>query len=497
MPSRNVQGGPAIPVKLSTNPIIQGGPALPCYAVTPSAIQPLQGGPARPIVLVSDPNYPVMGGPAVPVVPYAAGSDYPATGENPIPVYDVDGSIAAAMGKTVTLPQYLLTNSGTVGEDFETTASWNQDSGTRAANTTAGQFRTGTQSIKLTVTAGDAQMTKTSNIPVSANNAYMRISFYLHDPPEDVAAVTIYASTVNGFGAFFTFGISFLPAYIGQGWNTVEIFPDQWSPVGAADWAAGAVQRLRIVLSPAAGKTPSISWDQIVVGALSTPSIMLTFDDGNKSIYDRAYAYMQNRRSRATVYMITDDIDGGVAWLTTAMLREMDAGGWAIGNHSKDHADLTTLSQAAAQTELSAAKTALDAIGLTKSSMHVAYPGGASNDTVRAAMAAEGMLTGRVSAGPPNGPGGNKADMDYKFSVDDIEATTLAQAKARVDLAVTYHRIIGLLVHQLVDGVPGAYQWNSADFRALIDYINGLNLPMITVKDFYDSRNGPITIPIF
>lgn len=66
-------------------------------------------------------------------------------------------------------------------------------------------------------------------------------------------------------------------------------------------------------------------------------SVMLTFDDGWKSVYTEAYPILKEFGYPYTIYLYKNYVDGGGKALTTDMIREMVAHGASIGSHSISH----------------------------------------------------------------------------------------------------------------------------------------------------------------
>jgi len=66
-------------------------------------------------------------------------------------------------------------------------------------------------------------------------------------------------------------------------------------------------------------------------------SILLTFDDGWKSVYTDAYPVLKELGFPFTVFLYKNYVDGGGKALTTPMIQEMLAGGASIGSHSVSH----------------------------------------------------------------------------------------------------------------------------------------------------------------
>ena len=392
----------------------------------------------------------------------------------------------------VNLPQYLLTNQGNLFEGFETIGDWTAILGTATANTTAGEFRTGIQSIKITnglAVHGVIQKVFGSSINFGGAAPHMRLYYYLY--PADIAnfsVLVVQFYTNAGLGTYQETVLNGAYRALKSGWNVFDILPSSWS--GNASWSAN-FDRMWVRITPQGGTQINVSFDNLLSGLVGqTPTCTIMFDDADASVYNIAYQYMKNRNARGTFYVRTGYVNTA-SYITNTQLLEMDAAGWAIGNHSRNHTYLTTLSQADATIEILAGKTDLDGWGLTRNSNHLAYPGCFYNDTVIAAAIAAGTLTARGCT--MNSPCLDAYfDDRYVLQINvavDI-SNSLATLKAYVDEAVTYGRNVGILIHT----IPGDI--TAANFYALIDYIISLGMPFLTIEDIYNLLSNPISIVV-
>lgn len=212
--------------------------------------------------------------------------------------------------------------------------------------------------------------------------------------------------------------------------------------------------------------------------------LIIGFDDEYDSIWD-AYLYMQARGLKGTVYVCTNNVDTA-GYLTHGNLVTMGGNGWAIGNHTRDHAVLTGLSEADQEAELADAKTALDGWGLTQNSMHVAYPSGGWNANTLTAMANTGMLTGRTAT-PVVDTVDPRLVHPYVLNTTWLAAATatLADAQAAINAAKAKGNYSIIYFHRFVVAGPGGNQWTYANFYALIDWIIEQGLPTSTIGQFY------------
>ena len=75
-------------------------------------------------------------------------------------------------------------------------------------------------------------------------------------------------------------------------------------------------------------------------GLLPQRPIILTFDDGSKSVLSTALPIMQKYGFTGTVYLVNNYI-GAVNYLNIEEVRELYDAGWEVGSHSITHMDLT------------------------------------------------------------------------------------------------------------------------------------------------------------
>ena len=75
--------------------------------------------------------------------------------------------------------------------------------------------------------------------------------------------------------------------------------------------------------------------------AIPSKSVIITLDDGYRSIYEFAYPLLKRYGYTATLFIYTDFIEASGNALSWKQLRELKAAGFEIGSHSLSHADLT------------------------------------------------------------------------------------------------------------------------------------------------------------
>ena len=122
--------------------------------------------------------------------------------------------------------------------------------------------------------------------------------------------------------------------------------------------------------------------------------IVLTFDDGFKNFYTHAFPALSEYNFSATVFLVTDFCGKYNDWngnprelprselLSWSEIKFLSDAGIEFGSHTRTHPDLTKLSHAEAEAEITDSKAAIeDALG--KEAATFAYPFGRHNASIR------------------------------------------------------------------------------------------------------------------
>lgn len=113
--------------------------------------------------------------------------------------------------------------------------------------------------------------------------------------------------------------------------------------------------------------------------AIPSKPIVITFDDGYRDNYLNALPVLKEFGFKATVFVITCQIDSGTDFMTSAQLKEMNANGIDVECHTVTHPHLAQLDYDKQATELKDSKSKLEAL-LNKKINYIAYPYGSYND---------------------------------------------------------------------------------------------------------------------
>lgn len=149
--------------------------------------------------------------------------------------------------------------------------------------------------------------------------------------------------------------------------------------------------------------------DEILNGARAIPArgVVLTIDDGYRSVYDVAWPILKKYQARATLFIYTDFVGGGKA-LSWEQMQEMAASGLVeIQSHGKSHTSLSRLPsdqssasyKARVQREISGSDAAFKR-NMGEIPIYLSYPYGDSNATASGILAARGYrLAATVTRG--------------------------------------------------------------------------------------------------
>jgi hypothetical protein len=397
---------------------------------------------------------------------------------------------------TILLPKNLIVNSGTLYEDFESSTDWTAGgTGASVANDTT-NYKTGSQSVALTASdAANATMTKTVNWDLSGNWDRMVFYYRLNNPVAEYAgSIFIQLSNDSSFTNYLRCWHA-SGEYKRSGWNTMTLHKSHFGVVAAGTFA-NPIIRVRFVCKGAAGKTPSISFDSLYFGVKSIPAVLLRFDDGNNS----QYTIFQNIKSHNFHAQIAVDthLTDGANYCKSYQLCEMDASGWAMSNHTNSDIDLTTLSEANQETQISGGKTALTGWGLSRCADYLVYPSGKSNADTETACTNLGVKTGQTTNSSQQAVG--DVAIGYPFyqmwgmpSNGVTSSMSLATWQAYIDRAIVGGYVMPFHFHD----IGGSGQWTAGTFYQAMDYLiakKDLIYP-ITIDDFYNLSLGPVRIP--
>lgn len=354
-------------------------------------------------------------------------------------------------------------------EKFQNIADWSvvNAANTKASTNTDGAGPFSTNAIRFTAAAiasQNATVTKDITFNMNGLDGFWMLTDVHNRMTTAQVGLTLYASHEAGLaGAVGRFtcvnpisagAVSLQPWWVPKAsWSVLD---------GAPNWANNMLSfRARIDSTPIEARDFSLCG---IFSGGARPTVMITLDDGWDTGYSIGFVQAQKRGIPLTHYLIAEEI-GTAGNVTLAQVQEMRAAGDYLGMHGTDRWDLDV-------TRIATCAAALQALGIDTA--HAAYPEGQIGYgtnwlATEAALSAAGVKTARLAGG--SSPTLRKVGDPYALTSFPLAAgTTLAAAKAAVDLAVTSGGTVIFYGHKF-GAVADSLTWVTADYTALLDYI--------------------------
>ncbi len=220
------------------------------------------------------------------------------------------------------------------------------------------------------------------------------------------------------------------------------------------------------------------------------PLITVTFDDGWESIYTTGLPLLQKYGIPTTQYVLSG-VDKDVNYLTIDQIKAFQKAGHEIGCHSIDHADLTSLTAVALQSQLAQCKTVFEqALGTPVK--HFASPYGRSNPQTIAAIkglyASHRNTNGDITT---NGVSDQDVNLRASFNPYNIHAitirrdTTTAQLQKAIDFTVKNNGWLVLNYHDVEEG-ESTYGLDTKSLESQLAAINRAKARVVTLGQVMD-----------
>ena len=138
----------------------------------------------------------------------------------------------------------------------------------------------------------------------------------------------------------------------------------------------------------------SISLDSLGAwrdGSVKLPprSVLITFDDGNRSDYEKAFPILKEYGFSGNLFLLSDPAAYKVKQLSTQHIMEMIRSGFSMGSHGVSHQSLVGLDATALRSEISGSKKQLEN-GFGRKIHFFAYPYGNFDAIVAEAVKSSG-----------------------------------------------------------------------------------------------------------
>lgn len=218
---------------------------------------------------------------------------------------------------------------------------------------------------------------------------------------------------------------------------------------------------------------------------LAGRTVVLSADDGYRSIYENAYPLLKRYHMTMTLALIGNYLTKGrIAYrpgdrfINRAEVQEMiDSCGAEVASHGLSHAYLTRIDSARVWREAYGSKHLLESL-FNREVITFVYPYGRTNPRVRRTIARAGYLVARAVR-----PGNPDLGADpYRIPEVELRDTT---SLARVQHHIRHHRVTVLMLHSIVPQPQRFTEWSTGDFAALLGWLHRRNAKVVTLGGLY------------
>mgnify|MGYP000198849040 CR=1 FL=1 len=215
--------------------------------------------------------------------------------------------------------------------------------------------------------------------------------------------------------------------------------------------------------------------------------VVLSIDDGHRSVYEKVYPLLKRYRMTATLAVIVNTLTGqGVNYypggspyyLTRGEIKEMiDSCGIEVASHTLSHPWLTRLDSSRAWQEIYQSRMILESLFGVPVITFV-YPYGDMDERVRRLVKRAGYQAARaVRSG------------DVNFWLDPYRLPEF-ELRKEVSLVaaksyVKNHRVSIILLHRIVEQPQFFTEWPAKEFAEFLDWLDQEGVKTVTIADLY------------
>lgn len=212
----------------------------------------------------------------------------------------------------------------------------------------------------------------------------------------------------------------------------------------------------------------------------------ISFDDGTIGQYTHARPVLRKKNLPGTYYLVSDALGWGSITINPDQARELLDEGNEIGNHTRDHKDLATLTASEVRAQLADAQDAIESqVGVRPTTC--AYPYGSSNAAVLAE--AERQFQGCRSTQGGLNERGRLVTHDL-FSYYVLQDTTAAEVRDAAERARTSNMWVVFVYHDVDPKPKEPDDVTPQLFAAHVDAIMSTGIPVQTVESALAAMSG-------
>ncbi|MMZ43647.1 Poly-beta-1,6-N-acetyl-D-glucosamine N-deacetylase precursor [compost metagenome] len=340
---------------------------------------------------------------------------------------------------------------------------------------------TGPSSLKLTSDAANmtvaARLRQTSLDLSKTKN--MMIRFYVYDRNK-LSNIELRMSSTDNMAGYLSWKTTKWKTV--PGWNEVMI-PLSKLTVSGTESLQNNLTTLQISIT-GAEVGASVAFDAIYLNKNQKGSVQFHFDDGWLTQYTKAFPIMLSKGFVGSIGVISGSV-GTTGYMNLPQLRELHTYGWTIFNHTQTHKDLSTISKAQVEIELSSCRKWLEQNGFPESADLVAYPYGGHNEDVLSVMSHYRLgrsVLEEYEVCPPIQPKVLKVINIYNNTEDIIWQTA-------IDIAAETGCGVTLLFHKIEDTATDSISFATSKFSSVVNYVQSKidKLDVLTFEEWAQS----------
>jgi peptidoglycan/xylan/chitin deacetylase (PgdA/CDA1 family) len=218
-------------------------------------------------------------------------------------------------------------------------------------------------------------------------------------------------------------------------------------------------------------------------------TVVFSVDDGYRSVYTNIYPLMKKYGITITLGLVCNYLcyskrsdNKSRTYLNVSEVQEMiKSCGIEVASHSLSHPFLTKITSNQVWNEITRSKSLLELL-FSCEVVSFIYPYGDMNQSIRNIVKQAGYKLARTClSGNPD----FKKD-PYRLPSFEIRMATKLQ---NIQDWILKHEVTILLLHQIVKTPKFYTQWSLSAFTELLNWINNLNVRVLTLKSLYAENN--------
>jgi peptidoglycan/xylan/chitin deacetylase (PgdA/CDA1 family) len=340
-----------------------------------------------------------------------------------------------------------------------------------------GSLPDGTARLRATTNANQGLQADLAISGTWANRSGIEAWVYVNEPKGDRTQAFGVLQLRDG-GNVFAANIQ-----ITRGWNHLRLARTDFTvAAGTPNWNSTNFSVMRFRLEAQVGVAHDVILDRFAYAGHSRPMVCVMFDDGYTTVQTAAKPIMDAAGVPGTVAVIASRV-GTNLYLTVEQLKQLQADGWAMVNHSADHLQsvLPTGTIAQATEQVSRGAQFLRDNGLSENGSDSIYcaPFGewGENYLEGARRAGATFFRGTIATNPAQpsypGRGDSLQGLDPHPCFAIVASTTLAQIIDHLQRCFEAGRSTILLFHAVTPTIANAnIDYLESNFRQVVNYLS-------------------------